>query len=152
MFNGLRGIVTGVVVFVVVWLLASMGTQGKSFDFDARGEKGAFQPLLSTYLDLAKFVLGLASGSIVLLVGSSPLHATPRLSYTFASPLFLRAFSIIYGVLFMMCLTLNYEQYRAIGSELTYTKFKYTPNLAFGYSALFCFCIGYGWLVWIVTR
>jgi hypothetical protein len=151
-FNGLGGILTGFVVFVVLWLIAYLGTKEKSFDFDARGEKGAFQPLLSTYLDLAKFVVGLASGSIVLLVGSSALHAMPRLPYTFASPLFLLALSVIYGVLFMICLTLNYEQYRAIGGELSYTRFKYTRNPAFGYGALFCFCIGYGWLVWIVTR
>ena len=152
MFNGLGGILTGIVVFVVVWLLAWICTKGESFDFDARREKGAFQPLLSTYLDLTKFVLGLASGSIVLLVGSSAIHSTPRLPYTFASPLFLLAFSIIYGVLFMMWLTLNYEQYRAIRGESAYTKFRYTRNLACGYSALFCFCIGYTWLIWVVTR
>lgn len=152
MFNGLGGIATGLAVFLVVWLIAYLRTKATSLDFDPRGEKGAFEKLLATYVDLAKFVLGLASTSIALLVGSSSLHASARLPGSFASPLFLLALSIIYGVLFMMWLTLNYERYRGTGGEQSYTKFKYTRNLACGYSALFCFCFGYGWLVFVVTR
>jgi hypothetical protein len=33
-----------------------------------------------------------------------------------------------------------------------YTRFKYTRNLALGYGSLFCFCIGYAWLIFIVTH
>jgi hypothetical protein len=130
----------------------SLGTKGKgsSFEFDARGEPGAFEKLLATYLDILKFVLGLASGSIVLLVGSSTLRKSEHLPTSFASPLFLLTSSILYGILFMIFLTTNYESYRHKTSP--YTKFMYTRNLALGYGGLFCFCIGYAWPIFIVTN
>jgi len=49
-----------------MWLLAWLALKATEFVFDAQDEKGSFEPLLSNYLDIAKFVLGLASGSIVL--------------------------------------------------------------------------------------
>jgi hypothetical protein len=56
------------------------------------------------------FVLGLAAGSIVLLVGLLDLNqSNGRSLKPFASPLFLVAMSIIYGVLFMILLALDYE-------------------------------------------
>ena len=121
-----------------------------TFDFDAQGEKGAFEKFLAVYLDLSKFLLGLASGSIVLLVGSSALRKSEHLPVSFASPLFLLTWSIFYGILFMIFLTTNYEAYRHKTSP--YTRFKYTRNVAFGYSSLLCFCIGYIWLIFIVVR
>ena len=152
LFTGFYGIVVGAAVLVIMWLLACFGTKGKgsSFEFDARGESGAFEKLLATYLDILKFVLGLASGSIVLLVGSSALRKSEHLPSSFASPLFLLTVSILYGILFMVFLTTNYEAYRHKTSP--YTRFKYIRNLALGYGSLFCFCIGYAWLIFIVTH
>jgi len=149
MFTGFYGLATGLMVFGLMWLLAFLRVKAQFLDMDARGEKGAFEKILASYIDLAKFIIGLASGSIVLLVGSSALHSTPRLPDSFASPLFLLALSVLYGILFMVWLTLNYEQYRAHGR---YSRFKYGRNLACGFSALLCFCIGYGWLIFVVTR
>jgi len=120
---------------------------------DIRGEKGTFIPLLSMYADIAKFVIGLASTSIALLVGSAAFRSTgaagPLLS-SFASPLFLLALSIIWGVCFMPALALDYEAYRH--NEQPYTRVKYSRNQAFGFSCLGCFALGYAWLIFIVTK
>jgi len=148
---GFYGVVVGVFLFLVTWLLAWLVAEGPALEFDAQGEKGAFEPLLSNYLDVAKFVLGLASGSIVLLVGSVTFHAGGRLPSSFASPLFLLALSIIYGVLFMAFMMLDYEDYRHHPQQNSYTRFKYSRNQAFGFGGLACFCIGYVWLIIIVT-
>jgi len=150
LFTGSEGIGVGLAVFAIMWALAWLRTKGESFEFDALGERGAFEKLLTTYLDVTKFAVGLASGSIVLLVGSSALRETKNLPSSFASPLFLLALSIIYGILFMAYLTISYEAYRHKTSP--YTRFKYTRNLAFGFGGLFCFCVGYLWLIVIVTR
>jgi len=148
-FPGFYGTLTGAGLLCVTWLVAWLGLKGTTFNFDAHGEKGAFQPLLSSYLDLAKFVLGLASGSIVLLVGSASFRSAGRLPSSFASPLFLLALSIIYGVLFMVFMLLNYEAYQH--NTKPYTRFRYSRNLALGFSCLLCFCVGYAWLIVIVT-
>jgi hypothetical protein len=60
--------------------------------------------------------------------------------------------SIIFGVLFMIFLVLNYENHRSNPTSNTYTRFKYTRNQAFGFTALACFCVGYTWLVAAATR
>jgi hypothetical protein len=151
LFAGFYGIVTGLVVFAIMSLFTCLGTKGKStFDFDAGGEKGAFEKLLATYLDISKFILGLASGSIVLLVGSSAFREAGRLPSSFASPLFLLVLNILYGLLFIVLLTVNYEAYRH--KTFPYTRFKYARNQALGYGSLLCFCVGYVWLIFIVTR
>jgi hypothetical protein len=152
LFAGFCGLVVGATVLVIMWLLAyfMLGQRGNSFDFDAEGESGEFEKRLATYIDLSKFILGLASGSIVLLIGSSALRKSESLPTSFASPLFLLALSILYGILFMVFLTTNYEAYRHKTKD--YTRFKYTRNAALGYSSLLCFCIGYTWLILIVTH
>ena len=83
--SGMSGIVTGLAVFAIVWAVVWLRTKAISFDLDAEGEKGAFEKLLPVYLRLAEFVLGLAAGSIVLLVGSSAFRANGRLPGAFAS-------------------------------------------------------------------
>jgi hypothetical protein len=104
-----------------------------NFNFEPPGEKGAFEKLLANYLDIAKVIIGLASGSIVLLVGSASFRSTARLSASFASPMCLLALSILYGVLFMVFEMLNYEDYRH--GTRPYTRFKYSRNLALGFGA-----------------
>jgi hypothetical protein len=119
------------------------------------GSDGEFgRSPLPMYLDITKFVLGLAAASIVFsLFGSSNFgQSNSRSLRSFASPLFLVAMSIIYGVLFMIFLVLNYENHRNSPDWQSYTRFKYTRNQAFGFSALACFCLGYTWLVVAATR
>ena len=155
LFQGFPGVATGLLVFALVWLIIAVSGRGRPVVFDPGGVHGEFgKTLLPIYLDIAKFVLGLAAGSIVLLVGSlnfNPSHA--RSLQSFASPLFLVAMSIIYGVLFMILLVLNYEHHlHRPNDPQSYTRFSYTRNQSLGFSALACFCISYMWLIAAATE
>ena len=154
LFPGFPGVATAVGLFAVIWLLVYLKSKGKPIVFDPGGKHGEFgKRLLPMYLDITKFVLGLAAGSIVLLVGSSNYfnqsNTRPSLQ-SFASPLFVVAMSVICGVLFMILLVLNYEHH--LHHPNSYTRFEYTRNQALGFSALACFCVGYTWLVVAATR
>lgn len=161
-FSGFHGIEVGIGLFLAAWLLAWLvlwPSQGENwykklisnhnFNFEPPGEKGAFEKLLANYLDIAKVVIGLASGSIVLLVGSASFRSTGRLPLSFASPLFLLTLCILYAVFFMVFEMLNYEDYRH--NSRRYTRFKYSRNIALGFGGLLCFCVGYIWLILVVT-
>ena len=112
LFPGFPGVATAVGLFAVVWLIVYLAGKGQPVIFDPGGKHGEFgKRLLPMYLDITKFVLGLAAGSIVLLVGSLNFNQSGRSLKPFASPLFLVAIGIIYGVLFMILLALNYEHH-----------------------------------------
>ena len=155
-FPGFPGLATAVGLFVVIWILVYLKTRGQPVVFDPEGKHGEFgKTLLPMYLDITKTVLGLASGSIVLLIGAMNFNqSTARHSLTvFASPLFLVAMSIIYGVLFMILLALSYEHHlHHPGDAGSYTVFKYSRNQSLGFSALVCFCISYIWLIAAATK
>jgi hypothetical protein len=159
---GFHGIEVGIGLFLVVWTLAWLVLWPRremswfkklvlnhSFDFEPPGEKGAFEKLLANYLDIAKVVIGLASGSIVLLVGSASFRSTGHLPASFASPLSLLALSILYAVFFMVFEILNYEGFRH--RTRLYSRFKYSRNIGLGFASLFCFCFAYIRLIFIVT-
>jgi zinc transporter ZupT len=155
LFPGFPGVATAVGLFALIWLLVYLKTRGQPVEFDPGGKHGEFgRTLLPMYLDITKFVLGLAAGSIVLLVGSLNLnHPNSRSLQSFASPLFLVAMSIIYGVLFMILLALNYEHHLHHPHDpRSYTRFKYTRNQSLGFGALVCFCISYVWLIAAATE
>jgi hypothetical protein len=153
---GFPGIATAFGLFAIVWLIVWLRTKPTSSNyFEPEGAEGEFgRRLLPIYLDITKLILGIAAGSIVLLVGSSNMvqQAGGRSLKSFASPMFMVAMSIIDGVLFMTLLVLNYEQHRHEPAARSYTRFKYSRNQALGFSALGCFCIGYAWLVVDATR
>jgi len=94
------GVATGVGLFLPIWLIVYLQCRGKPVVFDPAGRPGEFgKRLLPMYLDITKAVLGLAAGSLVLLVGAMNFNqAGSRSLKGFASPLFLVAMSI-YGVL-----------------------------------------------------
>ncbi len=155
LFPGFPGVATAVGLFLLIWLAVYLKTKGQPVVFDPGGKHGEFgKRLLPMYLDITKSVLGLAAGSIVLLVGSlnfSP--ANSRSLRAFASPLFLVAISIIYGVLFMILLALNYEYHLHHPDDPhSYSRFDYTRNQSLGFGALLCFCISYIWLIAVATR
>jgi zinc transporter ZupT len=155
LFPGFPGVATAVVLFAVIWLVVYLRTKGQPVVFDPGSKHGEFgERLLPMYLDIAKFVLGLAAGSIVLLVGSLNLNqANARTLRSFASPLFLVGMSIIYGVLFMILLTLNYEHHLHHPNDPhSYSRFEYTRNQSLGFGALVCFCISYIWLIAAATK
>lgn len=58
----------------------------------ATGVPGSFEQRLAYYVRAAEYLLALAIGSIVLLVGSSVIHATGKLPWVFASPLIFARF------------------------------------------------------------
>ena len=147
--TGWLGVVVGIGVFVLTWLILEVRTtKGGAFTFETTD--GFFDKLLPIYLDIAKFIIGLAAGGIVLIVGSSAFGSAKRLPQAYASPLFLLAMSVFFGITFMPLLVLNYETFKHKTSA--YTRWRYIRNRAFGYSALACFCVGYGWLIWAATR
>jgi heme/copper-type cytochrome/quinol oxidase subunit 3 len=149
-FPGLWGIISGACMFPALWLIAWLVVKGDTFNMDANGKDGAFEPRLSNYLDIAKFVLGLASGSVVLLIGSTTFHdGGIRLPPSYASPLFLLVISILWGLLFMVIETLDYEAFQH--KSKPYTRGKYSRNTALGFGCLLCFFAGYVWLIVIAT-
>jgi zinc transporter ZupT len=152
LFPGFPGIATAVGLLAVVWLTVYLTGRREPIAFDPGGKHGEFgKRLLPMYLDITKFVLGLAAGSIVLLVGSLNFtQANGRSLKPFASPLFLVAMSIIYGVLFMILLALNYEHH--LHHPDSYTRFQYTRNQSLGFGSLVCFCISYIWLIAAATK
>ncbi|MBI3663397.1 MAG: hypothetical protein HY234_10155 [Acidobacteria bacterium] len=139
---GVPGLLVGLAIFLFLWLRASLSVKGETFLFEPRGP-GSFEPLLQRYTLLAQFIIGLATGSIVLLAGSSVFKSGGRLPWQYASPLVLLSLSVIYGVCFMGLLLYNYESF--LHNQI-YTRVAYTRNTALGFSSLFCFAIGYLWL------
>jgi hypothetical protein len=109
-FPGFTGLVTAILILVIAGLAALFGKEPDSYNIDPRGVEGTFEPILARYLRIAEFIVGLDTGSIVLIVGSAALHGqSGRLPWVYASPLLLLSSSVIYGVIFMACLIMNDE-------------------------------------------
>lgn len=149
LFPGFSGLVAGVVIFAAIWVISYSTKEYDTFNLDPQGRPGAFEPLLAKYIRAAEFLVGLATSSIVLLVGSSAFRASGHLPWVYASPLVLLGFCVIYGILFMVLLVLNYEN---VQHGNPHTRLEYSRSEALGFSALSCFCIGYVWLILAVTR
>jgi hypothetical protein len=154
LFPGFPGVATAVGLFAVIWLIVYLKSRGHPVVFDPAGKHGEFgKRLLPMYLDITKSVLGLAAGSIVLLVGAINFNpSSTRSLKSFASPLFLVAMSIVYGVLFMVLLALSYEHHLHHPNDPgSYTLFRYTRNQSLGFGSLACFCVSYVWLIAAAT-
>jgi hypothetical protein len=144
-FPGFSGAATS--VFVLVALSGTLRATKKftAYNLGPGGDPRAYEPIMSRYIRLAEFMIGVASGSIVLVVGSSALHGNGgRLAWFYASPLLLIAASIVYGIGFMACQIVTFEG--GLHGNL-HTANSYALNEALGFSALSCFVIGYIWLV-----
>jgi len=149
-FPGFSGTVLGALIFIALYLLFYLTKEFEAYNLDPKEEPGAFEPFLARYLRAAEFVIGLATGSIVLLVGSSALHGqNGHLPWVYASPLLLLSWCVLYGVVFMVWLILHYEGYRH-GDP--HTRKAYALSETLGFSALLCFAFGYVWLIFAVTR
>jgi hypothetical protein len=151
LFAGFTGVVTAVAVPVVIGAGCYMNRRKTSaYNLDPQGKSGAFEPLLQKYLHLAEFMIGLATGSIVLLIGSSVLHGKDgRLPWFYASPLLILAASVITALIFMALLILNYEEYQ---HGNLHTPLAYSLSEALGFGSLFLFFVGYVWLILVATR
>jgi hypothetical protein len=151
LFPGFSGILVGLVAWVSCWAAIHFkAAKFEAFTFDAQGREHAFEPRLANYIRAGEFIISLATGSIVLLVGSSALHSGGRLPWFYASPLILLSLCVIYGVLFMVLLVISYENFSH--EPDSYKRHRYVGNQALGFSSLICFCAGYVWLVVAITQ
>lgn len=149
-FAGISGLELGAVAFIGIGSACYFTKKSKAYHLDPKGVPNTFEPLLAKYIRLAEFVIGLASASIVLLVGSSALHGqSGHLPWTYASPLLLLCWCILFGIGFMAWLILSYEEYQH-GNP--HTRERYALSEALGFSSITCFVVGYAWLIIAVTR
>jgi hypothetical protein len=151
MFVGFSGIITSVVIIAVISAICRKVTQKyPGYKLNPGGVPGAFDPFLQKYIRFAEFLIGLATGSIVLLVGSSALHNQGgRLPWFYASPLIILSASVLCGLAFMGWLILNYEEH---SHGTRHSPLRYAASLALGFSLVTLFGVGYFWLIFVVTR
>src|SRR5947209_13502376 len=74
LFPGSNGLFVGLAIFPLIWVPIYSTRKHEAYNLDPQGKWGAFEPFLAKYLRVSEFIIGLATGSIVLLVGSSALH------------------------------------------------------------------------------
>jgi hypothetical protein len=150
LFPGFSGLATGVGILAIVWASSYLTKKDVTYNLEPEGKVGAFEPFVAKYIRAAEYIIGLATGSIVLLVGSSALHGQGgRLPWFYASPLLLLALSVVYGIAFMVWLIWHYEMHQH-GNPHTRGAYSLTEGLGFG--SLSCFCVGYIWLIIQVTH
>ena len=141
---GTSGLLLAVGVYLVTWYIVARRTPDGTFTFELKNEPKSFEPRLANYVRAVEYMLGLATGSIVLIAGSSALHRDGKLPWVYASPLVMLAVCVVYGLLFMGLMIYNYEEYL---HHHNYTRKKYVRSQALGFSGLACFCLGYLWIV-----
>lgn len=109
-FPGFSGAVTSAAISAVLGVYLRLTKKHKTYNLGPGGNPREYEPIMNRYIRLAEFMIGAASGSIVLVVGSSALHGNGgRLAWFYASPLLLIAASVVYGIGFMACQILTFE-------------------------------------------
>jgi hypothetical protein len=73
-FAGFTGLLAGPAVLAALAVPRYRAKEHETYHLDPKGVAGTFEPLLVKHIRAAEFVITLASGSIVLLAGSSFLH------------------------------------------------------------------------------
>lgn len=111
MIPGTSGLILGPCISLTLGTVLYLSRRGRNFNLDPKNVPGTFEPFLTKYLRVAEFVIGLATGSIVLLVGSAALHSQGRVPWFYASPLVLLAWSVIFGTFFMVWMIYEYEDH-----------------------------------------
>src|SRR5665213_4445597 len=102
LFPGFSGTICTIAIGLTVWVERRRSKQFENYNLGPGGDAKAYEPILVRYIRFAEFMIGLATGSIVLIVGSSALHGqSGHLPWFYASPLLLLGGSVIYGLLFM---------------------------------------------------
>jgi hypothetical protein len=149
-FPGSSGVLSSIAIGATIWVLRRKNKQFDSYNLGPGGDPKAYEPILARYIRFAEFLIGLATGSIVLIVGSSALHSPAgHLPWFYASPLVVIASSVVYGLTFMAAQLVTMEE-GLHGSP--HTALSYALNETLGYSALVCFLVGYLWLVFAATN
>jgi hypothetical protein len=150
-FPGTFGILVGALIPAALWCVCFFPKPDVNYYLDANGEPKAFEPFLAKYLKVSELIISLATGSIVLLIGSSSLSGghEGRLPWFYASPLFILAFSVLYAIAFSVWMTFHYEMYQ---HDKVHSRKQYAFSETLGFSAVVCFLIGYIWLIASVVR
>jgi hypothetical protein len=149
-FPGFSGSVVSLAVFSTAWGISRSTKEHPFYNLGPGGNPNAYDPLLNRYVRLAEFTIGIATGSIVLVVGSSALHGNGgRLAWFYASPLILIAASVVYGIMFMALQIVTLENVLHGGRH---TAANYALNEGLGYSSLLCLLVGYVWLILSTTN
>jgi hypothetical protein len=146
---GVHGCLAAVAIFIVAYGRVCSKIKPGSYTFEPRGP-GSFEPSLNRYTRLTEFIVGLATGSIVLLAGSSVFHAQGRLPQLYGAPLVLLAMSVVWLVIFIACTTYFYEDW--LHHPHNHTHHRYRLSVALGFSGLLCFGVGYVWLGFALMR
>lgn len=152
LFPGFAGVATVAATIPLLGLISYAKRKHiPSYNLDPQGKSGSFEPLLQKYLHFVEFMIGLSTGSIVLLVGSSAFHGqNGHLPWFYASPLLILAASVVTGLGFMAWLILTSYEEAQHGNA--YAASSYSLSETLGFSSLLFFSIGYVWLILAVTR
>jgi hypothetical protein len=133
-----------------MWTFLRATKKYPAYNLGPGGDPHDYEPIMNRYIRLAEFMIGAASGSIVLIVGTSALRGQGgKLAWFYASPLLLIAASVVYGVGFMACQILTYEE---VLHGNPHTANNCALNETLGFSSLICFVVGYIWLVFATTN
>jgi hypothetical protein len=139
---GVPGCLAAVGIFVILYIVAHLAIQPGSFTFEPRGP-GSFEPILTRYTRLTELIISLATGSIVLLGGSSIFRSAGKLPSSYGSPLVLLASSVVFALLFLALCNYRYEEWQ---HHNNYSHQRYRLNVALGFAGLLTFAVGYVWL------
>ena len=147
----LSGFTIFALCYIFAWLRVKKPKEGSSYTFEPDGRPGSFEPVIARYTKLAEVIIGLATGSIVLLVGTNGLRngVNTKLPSPYGSPLVLLAMSVVFAVTFISLCSYTYEEWQ---HHKNYTHYKYRLNVALGFASLFCFGIGYLWLAFVLVE
>jgi len=152
-----------IAVYCVAFFVCYWPRRGRTFNFDAREEFGAFEPHAKRYQDLAKLILTLSTASIAFLVNFL-VNLNPnavrsaysiRLEVASAWVIAFLCLSAISLLLFLLFENLFYEDYvhskytaHPRHSRETYTGARYAVNLTFGWTGLLWFFVAYAILAY----
>jgi hypothetical protein len=147
-------------VFLLLWLMASLLIGEGPFFIDPQDalanpdlrvpknrEGRTFESSLNRYLDLAKSIIGLAVGSIALLLGyvgyvwQKQSSGLTNVQSAVTIPTVLLACCVLALVTFMAIVTWRYETY--LQDVNAHSRFWYSLDLALGFSGLLFFGAGY---------
>ncbi len=148
MHPGMKGLLTAGGIFGLIWVVSAITAPRNSVEMEPRGA-GSFESHFRNYFEVAKLILSLAVGSIVLLIGYLEFltkEGSPRVAAiqaVLAPPLVLLACSVVFGAVFLGSLA---ERYESFTHGQPYTRFRYSLNVALGFSCLVSFSLGYVWL------
>ena len=149
-FSGFSGSLTSLGILGGRWWFRITSKKYPAYNLGPGGDPRAYEPIMNRYIRLAEFMIGAASGSIVLIIGSSAFHGQGgRLPWFYASPLVMIAASVVYGIGFMACQVLTFEE---ILHGNPHTARQYALNETLGFSSLLCFIVGYIWLIFSTTN